>query len=318
MADNALSYPVTPYLINQQCTFHLGVVKDVKDPEGRGRVRVECPGLLGKGKKNWTPWAEVFANPIGSNNSGDGDEGIWWPLQHGQIVGVGYLTGDPFAYFVIPGPPCQEKPEAGTQLTPEEAKKIGGKEKPRERTRLNIVKTESGHTLFFDSRGKKEKMFLVDWTGSGLFVSAPGKKQDEEEKEGEESKPRKGERRGTKLVVTGTAKKPSEILRDGSMLMGLLDLIGQGIIQFATDGRGMVAVFATKGPGQIGPSLVLDSQKDNAYVTAGDVQIQILGEKGHIRVTRQIVKEAAKKVPVEDAIQAMLAGLGAEFKELSE
>jgi len=85
----------------------------------------------------------------------------------------------------------------------------------------------------------------------------------------------------------------------------------------AQDGQGLVALFSTNGVGQIGPSVVLDSQKKRIYLTADDTQIQILGDKGHIAVTRQIIMEQ-EKIDVEPAIKSMFDAIGSLFKGLVE
>jgi hypothetical protein len=310
-----IPFAPTPQLVVQYCTFHLAKVKCVADPEGRGRVQVEVPGLLGTGKENWTDWIEVSGNPLGGTKA-EGDEGLWWPLQVGQIVMVGFLAGDPFALWCIPGPTVQEEKGRNKQWAPKEAK-IAGKKKPREATRIRQLKTEAGHTLIFDDRGKKEKLALVDWTGAGLYIVGPGKKEDEEEQEDEESKPRKNERRGTRLVAAGTAKKPGEICRDGQAFLYQTDLGGQGVASVAGNGAGILALFSTKGFGEIASSIVLDAVNDRIYLTAGETQMQILGDAGHIAVTRQIIKEIPEKAPVEDLIKEIIAAVGKEWEELS-
>ena len=35
--------------------------------------------------------------------------------------------------------------------------------------KINIIKTEAGHTLGFNNVAGKETLFLVDWTGQGIF-----------------------------------------------------------------------------------------------------------------------------------------------------
>lgn len=314
--ENNLLFDATPDLMVQYSTLHMGKVVDVKDPEGRGRVRLLVPGLLGIGKENWSDWVEVTGTAIGGIKKSEGDQGIWWPLEPGQLVLMGFVSGDPFAYFCIPGPPCQKEDKDGTQLTPKEAK-IAAKKDAREGARVRTIKTEAGHTILFDDRGKSEKMAVIDWTGAGLFSACAGKTEDEKEQEGDESKERKGARRGTKMVATGTSKGPQEIMKDGYHILRLCDLNGGGAIWFAKDGAGMAGMFAASENGSIGPSALFDAQKDNLYLTAGDQQIQILGEEGLIAMTHPMIMER-EKIPVEDAIEMMVEAMKDAFKEFDE
>jgi hypothetical protein len=316
LPKSPIPFAATPQLVVQYCTMHLGKVKCVADPEGRGRVQVEVPGLLGTGKENWTDWIEVTGTPTGGTKA-EGDEGIWWPLQVGQIVLVGFISGDPFALYCLPGPTVQDGKGRNKQWAPKEAKKAG-KDNPRDATRVRQWKSESGHTLLYDDRGKKEKLSLIDWAGAGLFLVGPGKTEDEEEKEGEESKPRKGERRGMRLVATGTSKTVGELIEGAKYMLGLLDLNGQGVITTAEDGAGKVAFYAATKNGEVGPSLLIDAKANRIYVTCGAVQMVWRGDKGDIQATRILIQELAEKYPVENWITDMRQGLSEAFEEFKE
>jgi hypothetical protein len=315
--DDDLLFDATPDLMVQYSTDHHSKVVDVKDPERRGRVRVFVPGLLGEGKENYSDWIEMGGSLVGGVGKSEGDQGIWWPAQFGQSVMMSFPSGDPFAYFAVPGPPCQKEEKEGTQLIPKEAK-IAGKDDPRGATRVRLIKSEAGHTIFFDDRGKKEKLAVMDWTGAGLFFVSPGKDEDEKEKEGEESKERKGKRRGTKSAAIGNAEKPSKICRDDVHIMSMLGLMQAGHIQVATDDYGHAAFFVRTKDGKIGPSVFLDGKNMRIYLTAGEAQLQIRGDKGDIAVTRQIIKELPKKNPVEKAIEIFLQMQSKEFEEFKE
>ncbi|MEW6352507.1 MAG: phage baseplate assembly protein V [Thermodesulfobacteriota bacterium] len=309
----------TPQLMVQYCTFHLGVVRDVKDPEGRGRVCVEVPGLYSTGKKNWTDWIDVAGTPLGSNND-KGDEGIWWPMQVGQSVLVGFVSGDPFAMWCIPGPPCQDGKGENKQLTPLEPKIVGKKDR-RGATRIRTIKGEAGHTLLMDDRGGKEKLALMDWTGSGLFTVAPGKKEDQKEKTGDGSKPRKGERRGTKMVVTGTSEKPKELLAAGAHFVRLCDLNGQGTVSVASDKAGRLALFVAGENGSIGPSILMDvNDKSGAasiIISAGAAQIALDAKQGVISFT-PVMMAQHKRVKVEKVIAKMCEAISKAYEEFNE
>jgi len=305
--------------MNQFLSFHDATVKDVKDPWGVGRVRCECPDLLGKGKKNWTGWVQVIGAPIGGGDESKGDQGAWLPLQPQQTVYLGFLSGHPQALFAIPGPPYQQGQKTGKdrnkQLTPLEVK-TAGKNNPRDATRLRILKSEAGHTLLFDDRGQREKLALIDSLGAGLFMSGPGKDEDEQESEGEESKPRKGKRRGTKMVATGTSESVKDATKDGHYYMGLMDANGGGIWHYAGDGKGILAIFAATENGKIGPSILFDAEKKNTFISSGPVQLVLAGEKGWVTSTHMLLK-ASKRADVETCIEGLARGVKNAFSEFN-
>lgn len=317
MYDGATPFYPSPRLVTQYCSFHLGKVVKVGDPEGRLRVKVTIPGLLGKGKKNWTGWVERGGGlPIGGTNA-EGDEGFWKSLQAGQAVMVGFASGHPNVMWLLPGPPCQKGKGSNKQLIPKEAK-IVGKNNPRDATRLEIWKDQAGNTVLMDCRGKKEKFAVMNWLGEGIFFVCPGKDEDEKDKDDEEDKPRKGKRRGMKSVANGTAPKPSEICRDGFSILSLLGLVAQGQIQTATDDYGLRAEFVRGKDGKIVASVLLNGKLPRIYLTCGEVQLQVRGDKGDIAVTRQEIKELDKKDPVEDVIEQLLELQKKEFEEFKE
>lgn len=311
MYNDKLPITNNPNQILQQSTFHLGVVRDVKDPSGRGRVRVECPSLWDKGEKNWSYWCEICAFPVGSSYR-DGDHGIWWTPVPGERVLVGFIAGEHHGAFCIPGPPWQVEPGEKQEIIPLEAKKITDRD-VREGTRIRQIKSEAGHTWFMDDNGKSECMFVCDWTGAGLFFDAPGKKEDVKEEKNGPSYFRSAERRMTRTAFAQTSKKPSEIIEGGTAFTGLMDLNGQGISLLAKDDKGLVAICANKEKGENGPSIILDADNDMILLTAGETQLQILGKKGYIAVTRQIILET-QLIKVKEFFQALWDRLKNTFK----
>lgn len=312
LTGSPMQFFPSPDLITQYATFHLGRVKKLGDPERRNRVKVEVPGLLGKGKKNQTYWLEVGGINVGSCQ-GKGDEGIWWPLTVDSVVLVGFISGDPFALWAIPGPPVQDGKGENKSLIPLEAKKIG-KKNARDATRLKIIKSEAGATLLMDDRGKKEKMMLVDWTGSGLFFVCPGKNEDEKEGEKDDSKPRKDRnRRATKLTANNTSEKPGKIMKDGVHISAFVDLNGSGWLNWSSDEQSLVAQWAKVGD-KIKASVLCDAKNERVFITAGNQQIQVWGKENKIAVTRQIIQNA-EKVDVESVIAEVLKQIGKEFKD---
>lgn len=310
--NNTLPIPLEPGHLLQASNFHIGIVKDVKDPMGRGRVRVLARSICDDagGPKNWTNWAEVCRFPVGGFG-GTGDFGMWWCPVPGELVAVGFLGGDYMFPIVMPFSAPQATPEEKKARIPLEAKALGDQE-IRKGTRIRIIKTEAGGTLGWDDNGQGEAMFLIDWTGAGLFAVCPGKTKDDEEKPKEESKFRKGETRGVKSVMAGTSKKPSEIIKGGKAVTGFLDLNGQGWLNVAEDDKGRVTIFAAKEVGKIGPSIILDAENDLILLTAKETQIQIDGKAGHIMVTRQMILNAVF-IEVKDFFRSIFEGLAMFF-----
>jgi hypothetical protein len=65
-----------------------------------------------------------------------------------------------------------------------------------------------------------------------------------------------------------------------------------------------VAICANKEKGENGPSIILDADNDMILLTAGETQLQILGKKGYIAVTRQIILET-QLIKVKQFFQAL-------------
>lgn len=309
LAGPPTPYYPSPHLINQFCNFHPGVVKNLQDPERRGRVQVECPGLLGTGRSNWTNWVEMGGTSVGSSKD-IGDEGDWWLPQVGQCVLIGFVAGVPDALWYIPGPPCSDE---GNEQIPVEPKAY---KDGRKSSRCRIRKSEAGHTLLFDDNGGEELCALLNWTGSGVVFWGQGKEKDESEKEDEESKPRKGVRRGIKNVFSDSSLKPSELLKHGIEYVGLLDLMRGGLLTFASDDiGGVVIIQAKKKDGSLGPSLVLDGVNDRVYLsTSKGVQIQLLGDKDKIMTTRHMILEAEFE-EMKGRVEAIEKELANAFKK---
>lgn len=311
--DSHPSIPPELKHVVQACTWHLGIVRDLKDPEGRGRVKIESPEINHTGQNNWVNWCEPLAIPVSSIHYG-GDVGIWWPYVPGQAAYVGFKSGDYLQPLCLPGSSWAEKPESiGKELVPVEVKKMN-KTSVRMGTRLRVIKSEAGHSLLLDDNGQQEALALVDWTGAGLFLAAPGKQEDEQEKKGEASKPRKGERRKAKTVAAQTSPTPGEITQKGIAILGLMDLNGQGILTIAKDGDGKVILVASKDVGSGGPCVVLDAKDNNAYIGAGDAQMHFIGDEGKIFVTKQMIVKA-EPIELEEFVKATKDALKEYFSK---
>jgi hypothetical protein len=317
------SIPEEPDQFLQAATMHVGVIKDLKDPEGRGRVRVMVPSLLDDddGEKNWTNWCEVSGFPLGSGK-GKGDVGIWWSPSVGQKALVYFVGGD---YFMLPfflngNAWNADGEEKKCCMVPAEAKVYSDVD-PRMGTRIKLIKSESGATLGFDDNGQSEAVFLVDWAGQGLALLAPGKVADEKEKDNEESKWRKNDEvRGTKLVFNDTSKNPKEICEGGVAVMSLSDMNGSGISSWAEDGHGVVAIASGNKNGDQTCSIVMDSKNKCIMLTAGGTQFVIDGTKGHVETTKQIIQQQLKRdvKPFFQAIKAKMKIYFNRFKTYKE
>jgi hypothetical protein len=311
---NPLPVGLEPDQVHQSSNFHIATVMDVKDPARRGRVRVKARSVLDDagGEKNWSNWTEVCRFPIGSF-TGTGDFGMWWAPMPGEVVALGFLGGDYLYPVVMPFSACQGSPEEKTERIPLEAKAISDQD-IREGTRIRVIKTEAGHTLLMDDRGGKEKFAIIPWDGSAWFSLAHGKTEDEQEKEKEESKPRKGESRGVKSILAWSSKKPSELLKGGVQITGHLDLNGQGYYTVARDGDGTVVILAGKEKGSIDNYFIMSSKAKITLVGAGKTQIWCDDEEGHVYSTSTIIQNQ-EPIDVEPLIQAIQAAHVAAFSE---
>lgn len=278
--------------IVQQATFHIGFIRDVKDPDKRGRIRVEVPSLWTDKEQCWSGWIDRCALPVGSSYR-DGDHGVFWPPIPGEKVLVGFIAGDSFAPFCIPGPTWQIDPGDDQEVVPQDAKQIGKKYGKRAITKVRGFKSEAGHTLWMDDNGTAESMMLVDWTGAGIFWDAPGQESDPQEQDNKPSYFRSAERREHRTTAAGTSKSPGQLVKTGQAVLGVMDLNGQGVWCVAEDGDGRVVIQSAKGLGQEGPSIVLDSKNQQILLTAGETQVIVDGKMGMIKHTRDIIKESA-------------------------
>lgn len=123
--------------------LYRGIVRDVDDPEGQGRIRVEIHELLGAGKL--TNWAS-YCTPFGGGGAGFfmlprlGD-GVWVMFERGEPtkpVWIGF-------WFNAEDPP------------PEEA----GKE-------VRVLQTKSGHRVVFRDEAGQEAIRIEDAAGQSV------------------------------------------------------------------------------------------------------------------------------------------------------
>jgi hypothetical protein len=99
--DRHLGFPNTLLHLVQACTRHPGIVKDVKDPTGSGRVRVECQSLWGEGKSNWILYSGSAIG--GPKSKGGKNTGDWSPALVGQYVMLEAPGGNTLKWTASPG-----------------------------------------------------------------------------------------------------------------------------------------------------------------------------------------------------------------------
>jgi hypothetical protein len=296
--DNKLPFEPTPTDMVQFSTFHMAVVKDVKDPDNRGRIRVEAPSILSVGKDNWSNWCEA-SMPAGSAENPD--VGSWRVPTPGEAVLIGFIGGDPDMPFIIPGPVWSKKKGSDQTQIPGEVKKImdDDGEGSRKGTRIEIpFMTEAGAGIVANSNAGEQSLIMYGPGKAGavpMFVLAPSKGTPEKEGKGEKSKILKeDDRRGDRDAVTKTNEDVGTCCK-GPHIMGSCDPNGTGITFVAEKGKGRLMMSAnTGGGGEANPSIVLDTVSNSIVLTAGSMQLTISGKHGHIEVTRQIIQEQIK------------------------
>lgn len=307
MYDSNLPYASTPDLINQYGTLHLARVVKVGDPEGRGRVRVECAGLLGTGEKNWTSWIEV----AGNGTTGKG-RGTWNPLKKDDMVLVGFLSGDPMAMYCIPGPPTQNGKGNDKSNIPDEAKALHQQD-PLKATRIMQIKSESGAGIMIDDNGGQETMSITDWTGAGWFSIAPGKTKDKAEQPNQESLLRSGSVRGIKTAFAQDGYGPGDI-EGGTAMSGFVDQNGNGILNVSSNGSSTQVIQCG---GEGGPSVVLDNDNNRIIFTAGSAQLVVDGNSGMIKGTSALIQNQ-EPVDTTGGISGLWQSLKNRFKQYGE
>jgi len=296
--NTSIKHADTDFLLEQYSSLHEGIVRKTADPEGRGRVRVEVPGIRGAGEDNWTDWLEVAGLPFGGLK-GKGDYGIWWPMQAGQRVKVGYLAGDNTVQVAIPCNTFQDKKGKLKQLSPKECKACD-KDSNISETRLFALKTPSGASLIFDDNKGQEAVQLCDWMGAGLKIDSPSNGQDEQEDEEKgESKVREDPVRGTRSTWQGDSHKTDKT-KHKSASVTLFDVNGSGFSIEAKDGASVVQIKAIGGHGQQGPMITLSSKDNLILLEAGTTQLIVNGPKNQIETTYTVIQEKVfSKAPKE-------------------
>ena len=160
-----------------------GYVHDVDDPDGRGRIRVIVPRLLGaETPTGWAMPCAPYAGPdqgfftvpdVGSGvwvEFEEGDlhrpiwSGQWWGAPQEQEIG----QPDSTAPTGVPRPAAASPGERSPE-TPQHAY-------PRETAtpRVRIWKSSSGHHIILDDRPESERLEIHDSRGNRIILSPEG------------------------------------------------------------------------------------------------------------------------------------------------
>ena len=173
--------------------------------------------------------------------------------------------------------------------------------------------------MLMDDNGKSELLALMTWTGCGFAAHEPGKEEDDKESPDEESKPRKGERRETKNIWAGTAKKPSEIIEGGKGYYSWCDLQGNGMFTLADDKKGGVVAFKVhKSDGSVGCSIVFDADAETIFASAGKNQMQMFGKEINRTFFTKLMIYKTEFMKVKQYWEAITKKLKERFKKYDE
>ena len=126
----------------------VGLVKEVEDPDGMGRILVEFPWMGGKNDGYWAPVATMMA--------GNG-RGSWFMPEVGDEALVAFNQEEPNDPYII-------------------GFLWNGEDKPAsQHTRERVIKSKNGHALrFLDSTptgGSKGAVILEDGHGNAIALS---------------------------------------------------------------------------------------------------------------------------------------------------
>ena len=120
----------------------VGIVVDVNDPNGEGRIRVDFPWMGGQNKLYWAPVATMM--------TGSG-RGSWFMPEVGDEVLVAFEHEDAEHPFVL-------------------GFLWNGKDKPPETSsHKRLLKSVKGHTILLDDTDGSEKIEIT--TGGGLKIT---------------------------------------------------------------------------------------------------------------------------------------------------
>ncbi len=121
----------------------VGLVTDVEDPEGLGRIKLEFPWLADSAPSNWARIATGLAGPA---------LGMWFLPEIGDEALVAFEMDDLRRPYII-----------GFLWN-------GDSTPPSSDPSLRIIKTVSGHTLTFNDTSGEESIEIEDASGANKVV----------------------------------------------------------------------------------------------------------------------------------------------------
>ena len=128
------------------------LVKDVRDPDGQGRVQVSLPWAADPGGGAYLAWARQATLMAGSGR------GTWFVPEPGDEVLVGFEAGDPRRPFVL-GALWN-----GSDKTPESMDGAG-------RNNVRVIHSRSGHELRLDDTAGAAKVVVSTPGGQKLTLT---------------------------------------------------------------------------------------------------------------------------------------------------
>ena len=130
-------------MTERMCGVVIGLVTDLDDPDGLGRIKVEFPWLAESIQSNWARLATGLAGP---------DIGMWFLPEIGDEALVAFEMDDIRRPYIL-----------GFLWN-------GDSTPPSDDPSLRIIKTVSGHTLTFNDTSGDEAITVEDSSGVNKIV----------------------------------------------------------------------------------------------------------------------------------------------------
>lgn len=125
----------------------IGLVTDLDDPEGLGRIRVEFPWLSDDNTSNWARVASALAGP---------SLGVFFQPEVGDEALVAFEMGDVRRPYIL-----------GYLWN-------GDNAPPSDDPAVRMIQTVSGHKLVFDDTSGSEQITVEDASGNKITMNADG------------------------------------------------------------------------------------------------------------------------------------------------
>lgn len=125
----------------------IGLVTDLEDPDGLGRIRVEYPWLSESNISNWARVAAQLAGP---------ELGAFFQPEVGDEALVAFEMGDVHRPYIL-----------GYLWN-------GDNAPPSDDANLRMIQTVSGHKLIFDDTSGSETVTIEDANGNKIVMDADG------------------------------------------------------------------------------------------------------------------------------------------------